>query len=236
MDIDKHLTRRKPMTQHDQILNHLRQGKSLTVKSGDRFSFLTVITRDQNDARRFIVRCVCGKTKSVSLVSLKYAVRPTKSCGCMRIKLLSAAQKKHGHSVKLKGTPEFRTYIAWQSMIWRCHNKNRSDYPRYGGRGIGVCERWSSYENFLSDVGLAPIGMSLGRKDNDAGYSPENCEWQTAQKQANSRSTNRLIKAFGKTQTISEWSRETGIRKDTLRRRIEMGWSIKRVLTDRVRS
>jgi hypothetical protein len=35
-------------------------------------------------------------------------------------------------------------YNIWQGMIGRCCRPSDSAYPRYGARGIGVCERCSA--------------------------------------------------------------------------------------------
>lgn len=73
-------------------------------------------------------------------------------------------------------------------MLNRVRNKNCKDYHRYGGRGISVCERWLSFENFLADMGQPPSDKhSIERENNDGNYEPLNCVWATAKQQANNR-------------------------------------------------
>ena len=62
-------------------------------------------------------------------------------------------------------------------MIDRTTNPGHPAWPRYGGRGIGVCDRWRDFGAFLDDMGLQPQGLTLERKKNHLGYSPGNCCW-----------------------------------------------------------
>ena len=74
----------------------------------------------------------------------------------------------------------------------RCLNPNHRAYHYYGGRGITVCRSWHSFLNFLRDMGERPQGLTLGRIDNDRGYSPGNCHWEThAEQHRNTRLTPR---------------------------------------------
>lgn len=91
-------------------------------------------------------------------------------------------RKTHG----LTGT---MAYQSWIGMRQRCHNPNAWNYGNYGGRGIQVCERWlESFENFFADMGERPSKQhSLGRINNDGGYSPDNCRWETRAQQVKNK-------------------------------------------------
>lgn len=87
---------------------------------------------------------------------------------------------------------ETPTYATWRGMMERCNNPNHVNYRHYGGRGISVCPRWSSFANFLEDMGERPAGMTLDREHGDRGYDPGNCRWATYSVQAQNSSNAKL--------------------------------------------
>lgn len=71
--------------------------------------------------------------------------------------------------------------------------------------------------------------LTLDRIDFNENYCPENCRWVTWTQQENNRRNNRSLTFNGETRTLSEWSRITGIDKNTLRWRLENGWSVDKI-------
>lgn len=124
------------------------------------------------------------------------------------------------------------TYLSWEKMKTRCNNPAYIRYKDYGGRGIGVCERWDiSFLNFLEDMGERPLGCQLDRINNDDHYYKENCKWSTPSENSNNRRSNHFIEYDNKRLTISQWAREINISPITLRARISiLKWPLDRAL------
>jgi hypothetical protein len=116
-------------------------------------------------------------------------------------------------------------YGVWSSMWSRCRNPNDAAYENYGGRGINVCDEWSDFVVFLKDMGEPPYGFTLDRKDNNRGYSPENCRWADRKTQNMNRRGRRILRVNGKSAPLSEWASVTGISIGTLWQRLRKGWT-----------
>ncbi len=117
-------------------------------------------------------------------------------------------------------------------MIQRCTNPNVPAFRNYGARGIGVCDRWLDFTNFLADMGERPHRLTIDRIDNERGYEPGNCRWATYKEQMNNVRYNRTIEFDGKRMTLQQWSEHIGINIHTLRGRLFVNnWPIAEALT-----
>ena len=184
---------------------------------GKRFGNLTVISLDHittNHNTYWLCRCDCGNEKVVYRGGLTSG--DIISCGCYHKEHLNEYGKTHGLS-------NDKMYSKWSGMMQRCTNPKASNYERYGGRGIDICDDWRNnpehfiewaYSNGYED------GLTLDRKNNNKGYYPDNCRWITTREQQSNTRRNHNITRKGITHSIAEWSKLTGVNHETLRYRV----------------
>lgn len=195
---------------------------------GERYGCLTVIGRGEDYISKnnkhtptWICKCDCGKTTRTTRTNLING--KTKYCGCKSPRF----EEKHGKS-------RTRIYRIWASMKERCENENHIHYSNYGKRGITVCDEWKNDFQAFYDWAMASgykDNLTLDRKDNGKGYSPDNCRWATQKEQGRNRRDNHFLTFNGETHVISEWAEITGINRETLFGRIRAGWKTEDILT-----
>lgn len=202
----------------------------LKDRTGTRFGRLTVISHagsivsGKQKFSIWLCKCDCGNEITVRGSSLNE--KNTQSCGCFHKERLISDATKHGLAKK-----PFNN--CWYGMMSRCNNPKNAAYRFYGKKGIRVCERWHTFENFMQD--MLPTwkeGLTLERNKVHEGYNPENCRWATRAEQAINKTNTRWVTHLGKTQSLSVWAREYGIKARCLGSRLNMGWPVERALTE----
>lgn len=197
---------------------------------GKRFGRLIVLSESHIRNKKIYWNCICDCRAACKVEAQKLRIGHTRSCGCLQREIISSSNYLHGNAPRGHQSQEYST---WLNMRQRCSRESNDDYALYGGRGIKVCRRWEeSFSAFLSDMGPKPVpDLSIDRKDSDGDYEPGNCRWATAIEQANNTRTNRRITYAGETRTLAEWARRAGLPYNTLRRRLNRGWSISDTLS-----
>ena len=128
----------------------------------------------------------------------------------------------------IHGQRRSRLYRIWANMKTRCFNPNDPHFPRWGGRGITVCDEWKDNFGLFYQWSMShgySENLTIDRIDNEKGYCPENCRWITPEEQNRNKRNVRFITYNGKTQTIGQWTKELNLGKETIRERLKRGWS-----------
>lgn len=168
--------------------------------------------------------CDCGSTHVTNTNSLTQG--HTQSCGCLQAEVMARGNVVHG----LSRTP---AYTAWLNIRARCENEASPSYKNYGGRGIRVCDRWQSFDNFFADMGQPPSAQhSIERLNNNGNYEPDNCIWATRYQQSRNRRNNVSVTINGETKFISEWCEQYGIALASVHRRLKKGYTMERAITE----
>ena len=206
----------------------VRRKQILENLTGIRFGRYVVIGNPNKIKNQYYWECICdcGTIKNVRGGHLKSG--KIVSCGCHKNEGVGNRSRTHGLS-------KTRIYRIYKHMLDRCYSSTCQDFSEYGGRGIKICDKWlKSFVNFYEWSilhGYSPI-LSIDRIDVNGNYSPENCRWATNIQQANNKRNNHYIEFDGKTMTISQWSKATGISQDAIERRInKYHWNFSDALT-----
>lgn len=187
------------------------------------------IRNDGHKVRQWKCQCSCGNVRYLSTQEIKTQKR--KSCGCRHIEYSRKANTVHGDSHK-------RLHNIWSGIRQRCYCETDYHYQWYGARGIKMDERWAddycAFKEWALNSGYSE-GLSIDRINNNGGYTPDNCRWVSQKVQSNNTSRNHFITAFGETLTIAQWAEKSSFSYSTVNRRIRLGWSPERAVTEPLR-
>jgi hypothetical protein len=197
--------------------------------NGKRFGRLLVLERAPGKRRwkqtAFWCQCDCGsKVVAIRAVSLVHG--QTTSCGCLRREVTRKLKTTHGHTIGGKPSSLYQRYLK---MKQRCYNENDPEFANYGGRGIGVCERWrESFEAYAADIArfMGPRPSSrhtIDRINNDGPYCPTNVHWATPAQQNRNKRSNCWYELNGVKLVQTDWARRFAVSDTTLSRWIKAG-------------
>lgn len=194
--------------------------------SGQSYGRLTAIERDFSNSPpiRWWFLCECSKRKSLNKESVTRG--RVRSCGCLHLERCRAGANplRHGHARAGKVS---RLHNIWRGMLKRIDSKIGYAYQKYAARGIAICAEWRKFEAFR-DWSMAngyADNLTIDRRNNDGDYEPLNCQWVTKIVQARNRRSSHRVTAFGETLVLAEWSERFGIRAETIKERLALGWS-----------
>jgi hypothetical protein len=189
--------------------------------AGERYGRLVVLCYAGKSFRgksRWLCQCDCDNLAIVSNSDLKGS--KTNSCGCLKDKLTGARSRTHGKTYS-------REYKSWSMMIQRATNINLAGAKDYCLRGITVCDRWRSFENFYADMGERPPGMTLDRyPDKNGNYESGNCRWATPKVQNRNQRSNRIATVNGVRKSAVEIAEEYGVKYPTIISRMNRGMTM----------
>jgi len=221
------LAKNKPTRMCKKCARKLVGEKNLNDLTGQKFGKWTVLKRVKENSKRvkYLCRCECGAEHIVLGTTLSSG----ESTKCKKCGYKYAIHYIHNMS-------NTRLYTIWVDMKSRCNKNTSKVYKYYGGKGVKVCNEWSS--DFMNFYNWAITNgyqdhLTIDRIDVNGNYEPANCRWITKQEQANNKTTNHFITYNGETHTIKQWSNITGLSQEVIFGRIvRYKWAVERALTE----
>ena len=199
--------------------------KTSEVHIGDKIGQLIVLDKTRKvtsgwNRTVFKCKCSCGNICYYPAMQL----HPNKKCsnGVHRMKYIRPEGLDDKDFKKI--------YKTWLKIRSRCENHEDKDFPRYGGRGITLCNEWHNFNNFLdwywkkSNHEILPFAkQSVDRINVNDDYSPQNCRLVDAITQANNRRSNTKTEIKGELLSLSEIARKYHFTMGAIDSRYESG-------------
>jgi hypothetical protein len=145
-------------------------------------------------------------------------------------KVISGAMRRNGIKAHTPQTSKLSAYkqnkveySAYKCAQARCLNSSKEGFHNYGGRGIQF--RFSSFEDFLAEVGRRPSpAYSIDRINVDGHYEKGNVQWATKKEQARNRRGAKFITLNNETKTLAEWAEINKVKYNTVFSRLERNY------------
>jgi len=209
--------------------------KDLTGMVVHRWTVLSFYGLDKRKKSLWTCTCSCGTLKEVSGNSL--SMGKTQSCGCL-VKEVQSARLLNNKIASIHGLSKqdinnkTRLYRIWCGIKNRITNPNVPEHPRYGGKGVKICNEWMTFTNFHEwaiNNGYSE-NLTIDRVDVEGNYEPNNCRWVSSKAQANNRSNNVWYTIDGKEYTQTQLAEKNGISPQCLNSRLKRGWSLENAI------
>jgi hypothetical protein len=147
------------------------------------------------------------------------------------------AVSKKRHNFYKHGGYGTRLYNIWRLIRQRVNSPKCKDYPHYGARGIRMCDEWwngyHAFESWAISYGYNDT-LTVDRIDVDGNYSPENCRLATRRQQCQNKRNTRMVNVEGESVRLAELAQRNGIYKETLAKRLKLGWKVDKAVSEPV--
>lgn len=240
-------TKREEWFHENEINIQPIESKHITDLTGQTFNRWTIVGYaglGKDLKAQWWCKCQCDDTKYYIRTGTELKNGKSKSCGCLisdanrdRRVLFKLAEK---YNVEEKDI--LRLHRIFNGMKQRCYNLLSKDYPKYGKRGIKICDEWlldpNAFDKWAFTNGYQS-GLTIDRIDVNGDYTPDNCQWISVVEQNRNKTTTIYIDYQGERRTLSSVLHEKGIANNYplyVQRIIRYGWDIDKAINEPVRT
>lgn len=135
------------------VTTNLKRYKNLAGNTYGRLTAVKPLGKDKDNNVVWLFNCSCGSTYInvgawITSQHRKANNSEAPSCGCLNKETTKILRLKHGMT-------KHPLFWVWSQMVERCHNPNHPSYPKYGAKGVRVCEEWRRDSKAFMEWALA---------------------------------------------------------------------------------